>query len=121
MPSVDVLDGQPPAAAGEIAHAERIRDWHAGGRGRARTWRSPRPPRRARASVPPDRSRRRRTGMALLAAWSASAVILSPQLSPDCRSLTHVSWHASVPLGALGARSPRVVAADARCTRAGPR
>src|SRR3972149_2712130 len=43
MPSQDVLDAQPPSAGAEIAHAGRIRDWHASGRGRARTWRSHRP------------------------------------------------------------------------------
>src|SRR5207245_6812737 len=81
-------DAQPPAAEGEIAHVGRIRDWHAVGRARARTWRSHCPPRHAHASAPPDRSRRRRIGMALLGEPSASGVILSPQLTPDRRSLT---------------------------------
>src|SRR5438876_467753 len=88
MPSQGVPDAQPPAAEGEIAHVGRIRDWHAVGRARARTWRSHRLPRRAHASAPPDRSRRRRTGMALLGEPSASGVILSAQLTPDRRSLT---------------------------------
>ncbi len=88
MPSQGVLDAQSPAAEGEIAHVGRIRDWHAVGRGRARTWRSHRLPRHARASARPGRSSRRRTGMSLLGELSALGVILSPQLIPDRRSLT---------------------------------
>src|SRR5439155_13091832 len=88
MPSRGVRDAQPPTAEGEIAHVGRIRDWHTVGRARARTWRSHRLPGHAHASAPPDRSRRRRTGMALLGEPSASGVILSPQLTPDRRSLT---------------------------------
>src|SRR5437899_11065043 len=92
MPSQGVPDAQPPAAEAEIAHVGRIRDWHAVGRAQARTWRSHRPPRHAHASAPPDRSSRRRTGMALLAARGrmlavSSNGLLAGRLTEDRRCL----------------------------------
>src|SRR5947207_7937783 len=119
MPSQGVLGAQSPSAEGEIAHVARSCDWHAVGRARARTSRSHHRLRRAHASAPPDRSRRRRTGMPRLGEPSASDVILSPQLIPDRRWLT--TWRLSgrrvLFLLYFEPTCTRIHAAAGRCSR----